>query len=1070
MKPVVRFTLAHKVFFNLLFVLLMVAGAYSLLSLPIERYPLVNFGKVFVNTYYRGASPADVEALVTTEIEEAIEDMEDVEFIQSSSYREQSSIVVKFIDDTDYEALYDELRFKVLNAQEHLPDDADPPTFNLITTNDWLPVISVNLAGERSNRALTLMAEEMKIPLSRIPGVREVDLKGEFEREFHVVLDPRRMSALGVTFDDVSEALAGANISIPAGDFTDESGEFVVVMDERFRSRTEVVNTVIRRDSDGSFTTVGDVIDTAALDYRDPQIISSVNGKPCVTLQILKTEEGNSLEIGERVNEIVERFKPSLEEQGVVAVLTQDSTTFIDEAMSTLGANMLLGMILVCLIIWYFMGARNAALTTVGIPFAFLVTMIFMHYTGQSLNEITLFSFVLVSGIIVDDAIVVVENIFRHVQEGKPLREAIVTGTSEVMMPVISATSTTVAAFLPMLIMTGSTGEFFALIPKAVTFAIAASLIECLFILPLHYLDWFPGRIEKSRHKLEKDNAFMRVARVVTERLIRVTMRFKKLSLGVVFLAFVAAMGIFGVSMTGQIPLINISFFPEDYNEYYAVLEGPTGTPIERMSETVMNVSDFIMADGEGYAKTASGFAGFYMNEDYQNVFGANLGLVIITMPAKEDWEFADPQKHLDDMRDRLKAEFEKDGFTVRVRAEETGPPSGKDVNVRVLGQNMESVYNLSQRITDFLKDPDGLDRHLVDLSDDSGRANRVFEFDVRQARAQEYGFDQARVARLAAGILDGRYVGKYRVADEELDLKLSISKTFLDRPEDALSVPLMEHPSGPVRLGDLVDVKTSIEPGQLNRYNGERAVTLAANIKAGSQVSTPDVVNRIEEFYDGIREEYPGAGIDFGGEFESTRRSYTSLAYAFGVAVMIIYLILATQFGSYLQPMIILSAVVFALIGVIFGKLVTQSLFTVNSFIAVVGVTGVVVNDSLVLIDFINRAYRRGLDRASAIEEGIRLRLRPIILTTLTTSLGLLPMALGIPSYSTTWGTMASTFVTGLATATFLTLFIVPLEWDMLTRFAEWRDRRRKAKAATGSAIFPDQEPDDSIEHWEQL
>jgi HAE1 family hydrophobic/amphiphilic exporter-1 len=604
-----------------------------------------------------------------------------------------------------------------------------------------------------------------------------------------------------------------------------------------------------------------------------------------------------------------------------------------------------------------------------------------------------------------------------------------------------------VAAFMPMLIMTGSTGEFFALIPKAVSFAIAASLIECLFILPLHYLDWGPKADTDGKAPHEKDNAFMRLARRFTEWGMALTMRFKKLSLLAVFVAFAAAMFVLLVSVSGRMSLIKIRFFPEEYNEYYAILEGPASTPIEKTRAVVEDISNFILDDGEGFAKTATGFAGFYINEDYQNIYGGNLGIVIVTMPAKAKWAFDDPKAHLERMRERLEERFEKDGYDIRVNAEETGPPAGKDVNVRVLGQNMDSVYALAAELKRFMREDSSMGPHLADLKDDSGQPNRVLRFEVRQDRAQEYGFDQAAVAGLAASVLDGRYVGKYRVSDEELELKLMLSRSALNRPGDALTLPLMEHPSGPVRLGDLVRIETSREPGQLNRYNTERAVTLSANIKSGSQTSTTEIVNRIKKHYQAVRAEFPGAGLDFGGEFESTRRSFTSLAYAFGIAVLLIYLILATQFGSYVQPMIILSAVVFSLIGVVFGKLVTQSLFTVNSFIAVVGVTGVVVNDSLVLLDFINRAYRRGLNRAEAIREGIRLRLRPILLTTLTTTLGLLPMALGIPSYSMTWGTMASTFVTGLAAATTLTLFIVPIEWDMVMRFAEWRAGRKRAK-----------------------
>jgi HAE1 family hydrophobic/amphiphilic exporter-1 len=248
-----------------------------------------------------------------------------------------------------------------------------------------------------------------------------------------------------------------------------------------------------------------------------------------------------------------------------------------------------------------------------------------------------------------------------------------------------------------------------------------------------------------------------------------------------------------------------------------------------------------------------------------------------------------------------------------------------------------------------------------------------------------------------------------------------------------------------------LVEVETYREPGQLNRFQGQRAVTLTANIRVGAPVNAPSVVHDVRAFYETIKDKYPGATLSFAGEFESTGRSFTSLMYAFFIAIMIMYTILACQFQSYTQPVIILSSVAFALIGVVFGTFFTRSLFTVNSFIATVGVAGVVVNDSLVLLDFINRLYASGYTRAEAIREGVRIRLRPILLTTLTTALGLLPMALGIPYYSLVWGTMATTFVTGLCVATTLTLFIMPIEWDLLMRRRERKERKLAEKLGLG-------------------
>ena len=1048
MKALVRFSLKQVVFFNLVFAVLMAVGAWALLALPVERYPEVNFGKVVITTIYPGASPQDMEALVTDKIEDALEDLEDVEFIRSKSYAQRSSIMVKFVDDSDYEALYDELRFKVLNIADELPDGADPPTFNMLQVSDWLPVVSVNIAGPRSNRSLTLMAEQMKIPLRRIPGVKEVKLQGEYEREFHVLLDPARMTALGVTFDQAAEALQSANTSIPAGDFTNGSGEFLVRVDERFRTRAEVMAVVVRSDADGSFVTVGDVADDARLSHRRPSVISSVDGRDCVTLQVLKSPQGNALDIAEQVRAVVDRFAPLLEREDVAIVLTQDSTSYIKESMRTLGSNMLLGMVLVAAIIWYFMGLRNAGLTTIGIPFSFLVTMVFMHLTGNSLNEVTLFSFVLMSGIIVDDAIVVVENIYRHVQKGKPMREAVIDGTAQVMLPVVAATSTTVAAFLPMLMMSGSTGEFFALIPKAVAFSIAASLIECLFILPIHYMHWGPRPDAQAREDdggdapREADNLLMRWLRRGVEPLIRLTLRFRVLSLVTVLTAFVLAMAVFVLSFTGKAQLIRIKFFPDDYKLYYAILEGPSTATIEQTSRRLKDMSAFIAADGPHVARSAAGFAGYYLNEDYEPVFGGNLGHVLVTLPDKDMQDFPDnpdndPVRHLEVMRARLAERFAGQGWDLKVRAEKDGPPAGKDVNVRVLGPNHASVHALARAVMDFLDRDPAMAGNLEQLDDDLGRPSRVYRMAVREDRAAEFGIGAGRAAGLAAAVLDGRYIGKFRLSDEEVDLKLKVDPAALHSPGDALRIPVAEHYSGPVRLGDVVTPTAYTEPDMLNRYQGQRAVTVTANIAPGASVTGPAVVRLVSGFYEAHKAEYPGAAIAFGGEHEDTRRSYTSLGYAFGVAVLVMYLILATQFGSYLQPLIILSAVVFSLIGVIVGKVVTQSLFTVNSFIAVVGVTGVVVNDSLVLIDFINRKYRAGLPRREAIAEGIRIRLRPIVLTTLTTTLGLLPMALGIPSYSLVWGTMASTFVTGLCTATFLTLFIVPVEWDLLEGLA---------------------------------
>ncbi|MES9968789.1 MAG: efflux RND transporter permease subunit [Candidatus Thiodiazotropha sp.] len=1049
MHQIVAFSLKQRVFYNLMFVVLIVVGFISLFALPAERYPNFGFGEVIISTVYPGASSVEVESLVTRKIEDALEKVDDVEWISSTSFNGRSNIRLKFVDDSNYDELYNEVRFEVLNIISELPQGVDPPSLLNAKVQDWLPVIAINLVGDHSNRALALMGEEIKTRLLKIPHVQQVDFSGRQKQEFHIYLDPQKLRDVGIGFEQVALVLSSANLSIPAGKYTNQSGEYLIKLDERFHSLEQVQSTVVRRDADGSLVRIQDLVSRMGMGYRDPIVIASVNGKPALALKVIKSDQGNAMEIRDQVVAVIDEFSPVLKAQGVDVVLTQDSTIYIKDGLTTLGMNMLVGIILVSLIIWYFMGVRNAGLVTIGIPFSFMITMLIMYLTGNSLNEITLFSFVLVTGIVVDDAIVVTENIYRHVQEGESLREAIINGTAEVALPVISATMTTVAAFLPMLIMSGSTGQFFALVPKAVSFAIVASLVECLLILPIHYLDFGP-RQQSAVDLLERDNAMMRVARRFTDWLLSLTLRFRLMSVLAVTLLFAVSVMILGLSASGKVPLIKIQFFPDDYKLYYVDIVGPSNVAIEEVDQRVKRIAETVMEDGPGMASAAAGLSGLYFNEDYEPIYGNNHGSVMVTMPSASEQSFDDPLAHLDRMRKKLKPIYETDGYTLHIHPQNDGPPSGKDINVRIVGANVDAVSGLAAELLAFMQESSDIGPHLIGLDDDRGVPKRLFRLSVVQERVAEYGLDNNQVARLAASVLDGRYLGKYRHIDEEVDLKLRIDSQALQDPENALYIPLVEDAQHPVYLADLVSVQATSEPGEIKRYQGQRAISLKADIREGAPTSTPAVVSRVRDHFETIRDRYPGATVTFGGEHEDTQRSFESLAFAFIIAVLVMYVILATQFQSYLQPLIILSAVVFALIGVVFGKLVTQSLFTVNSFIAVIGVAGVVVNDALVLIDFINKRYRKGLSRHQAIIEGVHIRLRPILLTTLTTSLGLLPMAIGFPSYSLIWGTMASTFVTGLATATALTLFIIPVLWDLLQGFQEWLQKRRLAQAQT--------------------
>ncbi|NOQ16301.1 MAG: AcrB/AcrD/AcrF family protein, partial [Methyloprofundus sp.] len=541
MDSLVRFSLKQKIFFNLVFVLLFVAGFYSVSELPTERYPNVNFGEVIIDIAYPGASPVDVETLVTRKLEKTLDTVENIEWLKATSYPERAHISLKFIDDSDYAFLYNEVRLKTLNIVNELPIETDPPVINNFTVNDFYPVVIVNLIGDHSNRTLALMAQEVKSQLQKIAGVKEVQIAGEFIREFHINLDPEKLRKNGVSYNEVVQALQEANLSIPAGSINTPTGNYLIKVDEKFNNRTQVIKTIIRKSGDLGLIRLENLISSAHLDYRDPVVISSVNGENAIAIKIIKTDSGKALDIKASVLATLDKLKPLLDHENLKVAFTQDSTDKIQDGISTLGLNMLVGMMLVSIIIWYFMGFRNAGIITIGIPFSFIITMLFMYITGSSLNEMTLFSFVLVTGIIVDDAIVVTENIYRHIQEGRNIEQAVVVGTSEVALPVISSTLTTIAAFLPMLLMSGPTGEFFAQIPVAVSFALGASLIECLIILPIHFYDFGPRNNQALSTQLEEDDFLLAFIRTLTANVLTFTLKYRKTSLGLVFLLFLSS-------------------------------------------------------------------------------------------------------------------------------------------------------------------------------------------------------------------------------------------------------------------------------------------------------------------------------------------------------------------------------------------------------------------------------------------------------------------------------------------------------------------------------------------------
>ncbi|MDM8553699.1 efflux RND transporter permease subunit [Desulfococcaceae bacterium HSG7] len=1057
MKPVVKFSIKQTVFINVVFVILIVAGAFSMYTIPVENMPTVDMGKVFIYTSYYGASAEDVEQLVTKKIEDALDGLEDVEYIQSRSFRNFSSVVVKFNDDSDYKDLYDELRFYTLNIKDELPEGADEPTFMYLDTHVWIPVIVVNIAGDIPQRSLKLFAKELKAQIMSIPDVRFVNIEGEYEREFHVSIDPARLRKFGVTFIQVADAIRALNTKIPTGRFRTDMTEYMLDAGDRLNSQEEVLNVIVRRDGDGNFIRVRDLVTSARASHRDPGVIPSVNGEDTLRLHITKEESGNSVTITEQIKEVTAAFEKAHLQDDIRIILNQDSTIEINDSINTLGGNLLIGMSLVLLVLWVTIGFRNAMLTAVGIPFAFLCSIIIMRVAGVSLNTIALFAFVLVTGIMVDDAVIIMENVYRHIQMGKPKKDAVIDGTAEVMLPVISSALTTVLAFLPMLIMSGSTGDFFSYVPKTVAYALCASLFEALLILPIHILDWGPkpkienvvSENEDPFHHLRK--GLFAPCWKIYHFLMRTFLAHKFITLTSVFLLFAASVAMLILSATGIMPLIKVQFFPGNYFRYHVTIDLPTGSALEKTDAAVRDLSRFIMDGGPGQAQSASGSAGFYEDEDYQRHNGHNFGQIVVTLPEDRVRDFPenphnDPMAHLEYIRRKLNeytASAYKDDEqkpSVKVFEESDGPPTGKDVNIRVTAITMETALKAADAVMTFMKTDAALDA-LADVEDDRPNYHKTVRYIPKQEAVSEYGLSADLVISMVAGALNGYQAGQYRTIDEEIDLmvrltraddKANLRRIGIATPVDILNVPVVEHSASPVLLRDLVEIEYVREASVRSRYKGEPTITITADIKEGAKLSSGGVQKAVSDYFKSRADQFENVALSYGGEFEATSRSFRSLFFAFFIAVLLIYMVLSSQFNDYFQPLIIISAVPFAIIGVVMGLFFTRTVFTVGSFMAVVGLAGVAVNDSLLIIEFINVRRRMGRSLRDAVIEACAARMRPVLITTVTTILGLLPMAIGFPYKSISWAPMATAFVAGLASATTLALLIVPVEYEL--------------------------------------
>ena len=1041
-----KMSVNNPVLANLLMIIIILFGGYAWINLPRELTPEIALQTATITTLYPGASPEEVEKLVTAPIEDAIEEnVNKINLLLSNSSEGRSIITVDFeeMSDREFDKELENLRTAVEQVNE-LPEEIleDPQVLELDVSSGF-PMLTVVVGGDISESQMRDIAENLKDEILDIKNIASVRIAGLREREIWVEVNPDRLKAYQLPIAAVITALGTSNLNLPAGTMELGNTEFMVRTMGEFANPDIIGDTIVAVQPTGTPLRLSDVA-TVSDTYEEARTLSRTNGKPSISLSVQKKSEGNTIALVAKLRELVEKRKLDLPEDAELTAVN-DYSVILKERLGILETNAIFGLVLVVLMLLVFIGWRNAMFAALGIPVAFMATFWFMSIAGYSLSGVSLFGLILVVGIVVDDAIVVIENIYRHIEAGESPKVAAIRGAQEVGWPVLAASLTTICAFGPLMFMSGTAGQFMRVVPIMAILVLIASLFEVFVILPAHVSEWGKAKPREGRSRFDNlrtrsQGAFTLSVRItgffvwfatvfdlIRNRYVRIltkTIRWRYAFVGsVLFIGLIACVSAFVV--------LDKELFPgEDFPQFYVKAEMPPSygiqettavmVQIEEAAKTLPSSEVAAIVSNIGIHTPTSGMA--------EGVtYGSNFGEVIVELTPKQERTRG---------VDEIIASMRKETVTISGMIEEPnyitqegGPPQGQDVEVKVKGARFNQLRELTDVLKGTLDQIDG----VYDIRDDFRIGKSELRIYLKPEKAHQYGLATFQIAQTVRTAIEGAKATTYREADEAIDVIVKYEKDTLQNLEE-LNNLLIATPTGAiVPLKDVADITEEKGYSDIRRFDGERAITVYASVDR--QKTTPFEVNQalMRAFAD-VESLYPGYQLDFRGVFDEIIESFSELWKLFIVGLLLIYVVLGAQFKSFIQPVVIMFAVPFGMIGAMVGLLLSNATLSMVAMFGIVALSGIVVNDSIVLIDFINKYRERGYNKWYAILKGGSIRLRPIILTSLTTIFGLIPMAIGLGGKSPIWMPMAYTIIFGLALATTMTLFVMPALYAITT------------------------------------
>lgn len=1005
-KALARFAVRSSVLVNLLGISLVIVGAVTLQEMTRESIPAVPTGWARVQAVYPGASAEEVERLVVTPLETAASRVDEIAELWAVSQEGIGFLFIQFEPGvTDQERKVLEVQAEVAGVTD-LPEGVEAPTTRRFSVN--VPTLAIAVRGEVPELVLRRVGNDLADRVEKVEGVSGIGRNGIRDRRVTVDVDPARLAAHRLPLTAVADALRVRAANVPAGSVGDRDARLVRGMTQ-VENADDIRNVVIRPDPTGGGVRVGDVAEVSE-GFAPARLTGRIQGEPGILLLVRKETIADSLTISEDVHAIVDDADLP---DGVSAEIFGDVAHEVERSLGALYGNAATGLVLVLALLWFFVGGRNAAMAALGLPVALAGALIAMHAMGITINVISLLALILCLGIVVDDAIIIIENVYRHMEEGKTRRDAAIVGSAEVFWPVVSSTMTTVAAFLPLLLMTGVLGKFFAIIPKVVIASLVASLIEAFFILPSHMADF--GKVKRRQTSERPKTRWERIGERTTavyERWLKGALRRRKL---VVFAAYVLAGGLIALAFTTKDVVL---FTDGDVDMFDVRVQLPTDATKQETDEVLREVEQRLLAFGDPNVEAivaARGLTRTAMGVDR----GDHVGMVTVYMK---------PQDQRESLRSGTELLEQASGamddivgpISLEVIEYRPGPPRGAPVAVRIFGDDLDQITELGRTVAEEVRQTPGARNVAIDFE----LGKRELQVEVDEERAAMHLLSPPQVARWLRSAFGAFPVATLRDGEEEIELVVRLDDEARSDASKLEALTLVTPDGSSVRLGDIASIVPGRGPAVIRHRDRERVVKVTAQIDDGE--TSAEVNRRLMARLEPLIAANPSLRFELGGEYERTNESLESLANAFIIALLLVYTILATQFRSLIQPLVVMAAIPLSFIGVVIGFFVSGAPIGLIALIGVVGLAGIVVNDSLVLVDFINQRRAKGMELDEAIVTASKLRLRPIFLTSITTVAGLFPLALAGQA-APLLSPMATAIAWGLSFATVLTLILVP-------------------------------------------